>query len=93
MDAALLQAEIDRLYLTWGLRAVSGTFQDTWGSEMKSGKIGAMVVLLAGAGWAAAQPLANGVPPGSAATLNPPGSAPYGGAPGMVYPVVPAYGP
>ncbi len=24
MDAALLQAEIDRLYLTWGLRAVSG---------------------------------------------------------------------
>src|ERR1017187_5039919 len=24
MDAALLQVEIDRLYLTWGLRAVSG---------------------------------------------------------------------
>ena len=24
MDAALLQAEIDRLYLAWGLRAVSG---------------------------------------------------------------------
>ncbi len=24
MDAALLQAEIDRLYLTWGLRGVSG---------------------------------------------------------------------
>ena len=24
MDAALLQAEIDRLYLTWGLREVSG---------------------------------------------------------------------
>ncbi len=24
MDAALLQAEIDKLYLTWGLRAVSG---------------------------------------------------------------------
>ena len=24
MDAALLQAEIDRVYLTWGLRAVSG---------------------------------------------------------------------
>jgi hypothetical protein len=24
MDAALLQAEIDRLYLTWGLRGISG---------------------------------------------------------------------
>ena len=24
MDAALLQAEIDRVYLTWGLRAISG---------------------------------------------------------------------
>ena len=28
MDAALLQAEIDRLYLTWGLRAVSGLVLD-----------------------------------------------------------------
>jgi len=28
MDAALLQAEIDRLYLTWGLRAVSGLYLD-----------------------------------------------------------------
>ena len=28
MDAALLQAEIDRLYLTWGLRAVSGLAVD-----------------------------------------------------------------
>jgi hypothetical protein len=28
MDAALLQAEIDRLYLTWGLRAVSGLALD-----------------------------------------------------------------
>ncbi|MGD0498506.1 MAG: hypothetical protein ABSC23_08715 [Bryobacteraceae bacterium] len=31
MDAALLRAEIDRLYLTWGLRAVSGLELD--GSE------------------------------------------------------------
>src|SRR5436189_2906976 len=28
MDAALLRAEIDRLYLTWGLRAVSGLVLD-----------------------------------------------------------------
>src|SRR5262245_29202898 len=42
---------------------------------MKSGKLGAMVVLLAGAGWAMAQPLANTLPPGSAAPLNPQSSA------------------
>jgi len=28
MDAALLQTEIDRLFLTWGLRAVSGLEMD-----------------------------------------------------------------
>jgi hypothetical protein len=28
MDAALLEAEINRLYLTWGLRAVSGLTLD-----------------------------------------------------------------
>jgi len=31
MDAGLLRAEIDRLYLTWGLRAISGLNVD--GSE------------------------------------------------------------
>jgi len=28
MDGGLLQAEIDRLYLTWGLRAVTGLVLD-----------------------------------------------------------------
>jgi hypothetical protein len=32
MDAALLQTEIDRLYLAWGLRAVSGLLLDGAGA-------------------------------------------------------------
>ena len=35
MDAGLLKAEIDRLYLAWGLRAVSGLVLD--GSEASPG--------------------------------------------------------
>ena len=36
MDAALLQAEIDRLYLTWGLRAVSRSEERRVGKECRS---------------------------------------------------------
>ena len=36
MDAALLQAEIDRLYLTWGLREVSGLEVDGSGATADS---------------------------------------------------------
>ena len=40
MDAALLQAEIDRLYLVWGLQAISGLELD--GTEATPERLGGL---------------------------------------------------